>query len=358
MLYELYKSVDELLAPETLTALTGQSVKYVRCLPMEGGYSGSSLLMVEAHGDKQVRRFVLKRMSPKSDWIMDATHDHRCRSVTLWQTRLLDRLQPTINHTTLACAHDGDGWAMLMDDISTTLMMNQPYTADEVYLLLHALATVHATFWEAEELTAPELGLCGSVDLLQIFAPATGRRFAHVPSPIPQRLVEGWSALQRLVAPDVADVLDNLYTDPQPLCTALARYPATLVHGDYRGSNLGITWQATPQVVIIDWQLAGYNAATIDLAWFLSTPTVLESPVATDVATEYYRRQLAKQLGTRFDESQWLPLLALGQLANVLRSACPKAGAIVNSTDEAFLATQRRALQSYQLQVRTALQWL
>jgi hypothetical protein len=358
MSHELYASVDELLAPETLTALMGKPAKYVRCLPMEGGFSGSSLLAVEANGDKRISRFVLKRMSVQADWIMDATNDHHCRSVTLWQNRLLDQLQPTINHTTLACAHDGDGWAMLMDDISATLMPNQPYTVDQVYLLLQALARVHATFWEAAELTAPELGLCGSVDLLQIFAPATGRRFAHVPSPIPQRLVEGWSALQRLVAPDVTDVLENLYTDPQPLCAALARYPATLVHGDYRGSNLGIAWQTTPQAVIIDWQLAGYSAATIDLAWFLSTPTVLESPVATEVATEYYRQQLAEQLGTRFDESRWQPLLALGQLANVLRSACPKAWSIVNIADEAFQATQRRALAIYSEQVRAALRWL
>jgi len=49
---------------------------------------------------------------------------------------------------------------------------------------------------------------------------------------------------------------------------------------------------------------------------------------------------------------------ALGQLANVLRSACPKAGSIVNSADEAFQATQRRTLAIYGEQVRAALRWL
>ena len=358
MLYHLYASVDELLAPETLTALTGDRVMYVRCLPMEGGFSGSALLTIEATTEHGAKRLVLKRMSRQQDWIMDATNDHCCRSVALWQSGLLDRLHPTIVHATLACARDGDGWAMLMDDISTTLMTNEPYTVDQVYCLLNALATVHATFWEAAALTEPKLGLCTSTDLIQVFSPATGRRFVNVPSPIPQRLVEGWSALQSMVAPDVTEALNNLYMDPQPLCAALARYPATLVHGDYRGSNLGIGWQTAPQVVIIDWQLAGYNAATIDLAWFLSTPNVLLAPVSTVAATAYYRQRLAEQLGTRFDESCWQPLLALGQLVNVLRSACPKAGAIVKSTDELFLATQRRALETYSEQVRTALPWL
>ena len=358
MTYALYASVDELLAPETLTALTGQPVKHVRCLPMESGFSGSALLMVEANGGQGSRRFVLKRMSRQRDWIMEATHDHCCRSVTLWQAGLLDRLQPTINHAILACAHDGDGWAMLMDDVSTTLLTHQPFTVDQVYLLLHALATVHAIFWAVVELTEPELGLCASTDLIQIFSPATGRRFASVPSPIPQRLVEGWRALQEIAAPDVVDVLNNLYTNPQPLCDALARYPATLVHGDYRSQNLGLAQQAAPQAVILDWQLAGYGAATIDLAWFLSTPNVLLSPVAPDVATAYYRQQLVEQLGTRFDEGCWQPLLTLGRLVNVLRSACPKAWSVVNTADEAMQATQRRALETYSEQVRAALQWL
>lgn len=358
MLHHLYASVDELLAPETLTTLTRERVKYVHCLPMEGGFSGSALLTIEANTEQGSKRLILKRMSRQQDWIMDATNDQRCRSVTLWQRGLLDRLHPTAVHATLACARDGDGWAMLMDDISIALMTDEPYTVDQVYCLLNALATVHATFWEAAELTEAKLGLCTSTDLIQIFSPATGRRFAHVPSPIPQRLVEGWSALQRLVPPDVTEVLNDLYTDPQPLCAALARYPATLVHGDYRAQNLGIAWQAAPQAVIIDWQLAGYSAATIDLAWFLATPNVLLAPVTAAVATAYYRQRLAEQLGTRFDESCWLPMVALGQLVNVLRSACPKAASVVKSTDELFQATQRRALETYSEQVRAALPWL
>jgi len=358
MTYESYASVDELLAPETLTALTGEPVKYVRCLPMEGGFSGSSLLNVEANGDKRAECFVLKRMSVKRDWVMDATHDHRCRSVTLWQTGLLHRLQPTVAHATLACARDGDGWAMLMDDISTALMANEPFTGRQVYFLLDSLATLHATFWEAAELTDPKLGVCTTKALLQLFSPTMAHQFPGTTSPLPQRIIEGWPALQKVVAPDVADVLSKLCADPQPLCAALARYPATLVHGDYRYANLGLVVEPATQAILIDWQLAGYSAATIDLAWFLATPNVLNSPVATDVATEYYRQRLAEQLGERFNESCWQPLLALGQLANVLRSAWSKAWSVANSKDEAFQATQRRALERYQAEVRAALPWL
>lgn len=358
MTHKLYASVDELLAPETLTALTGQLVKDVRCLPMDAGLSGSALFTVEADGDQGNKRLVLKRMLPKSDWVMTATNDQRCRAVALWQARLLDRLHSPILYATFACAYDGDGWAMLMDDVSGTLMTNQPFTADQVYFFLQTLAALHATFWEAAELSAPELGLCTTLDLLQVLSPVTAPRFLNTASPVPQWLIEGWPALQQIVPPDVVAVLSNLYNDPQPLCTALARYPATLVHGDYRYANLGILRQTAPQAVILDWQLAGHSAATVDLAWFLSTPNVLRSPVAKDAAIAYYRQQLVERLGEHFNENCWQPLLALGQLVNVLRSACTKARTVVITTDETMRATQRRALEIYSEQVRAALRWL
>ncbi|MEZ4867610.1 MAG: phosphotransferase [Caldilineaceae bacterium] len=357
MKYKLYASLDGLLAPETITKLTGESVKYVRCLPMEGGFSGSSLLRIEASGEKSARRFVLKRMALQ-DWIMDASNDQDCRSVTLWQSGLLDRLQPTIRHAILGCAYDGDEWALLMDDVGATLLPELPYSADQIYFLLDALATLHATFWEAPELTDSELGLCTSEGILQTFTPTTGRRFADVSSPIPKLLAKGWPLLQELVAPDVVDVLDRLYTDFQPLCKALARYPMTLVHSDFRGPNLGIAWQPSPQTILFDWQLAGYSAATIDLTWFYSTPNVLFSPVTLDDATEYYRQRLAEQLGMRFNHDWWQPLLALGQLVNVLRRACLKAHSAVHHADEANRIMDRKVLDIYSEQVRAAVQWL
>ncbi|MCB0111356.1 MAG: phosphotransferase [Caldilineaceae bacterium] len=358
MAHKLYHSVDELLAPETLTKLTGSQIKYVRCMPMEGGLSGSSLLRIEADCANGTNRFVLKRMASQRDWIMAASNDQRCRSVTLWQSGLLDRLQPTFSHTILACARDDAGWALLMEDVSSTLVPEEPLTNNQLYLLLYSLASLHATFWEATALTDPELGLCSTEQLLQVFTPATGHRFADVASPIPKLLFEGWYLLQDLVAPDVVDVLDSLYTNSQPLCDALARYPMTLVHGDFRGPNLGITWQPTPQTILFDWQLAGYSAATIDLAWFFSTPNVLFSPVTWDDAAAYYRQRLAAQLGMRFDNDWWQPLLALGQLVNVLRRGSLKARSAAYHTNEAYRVMDRKVLDLYSGQVRAAVQWL
>ena len=74
--------------------------------------------------------------------------DHHCRSVGLWQYGILDQLQPTVDHAILSCARDGDGWAILMRDLSPNLL-GQVARETEIKFFLDTLATIHATFWEA-----------------------------------------------------------------------------------------------------------------------------------------------------------------------------------------------------------------
>jgi aminoglycoside/choline kinase family phosphotransferase len=161
-----------------------------------------------------------------------------------------------------------------------------------------------------------------------------------------------------MVDPDVVGLLQQLVLDPQPLCAALARYPKTLVHGDYRGMNAGIRWQNPPQVVLLDWQLAGCGAATIDLAWFINQPRVRLSPVTTEAGIAYYRQRLAEQLGSRFDGESWEPLLNLGLLANILRMGCFTAWFILHSEDETEPPILRKTLHLFNQQARMASKWL
>jgi hypothetical protein len=358
MLYHLYDSVDELLAPETLTRLIGQPVQYVRCLPKSGGFSGSHLLTVETNNGATNGRFVLKRMASQWDWLMNSTADRHCRSVTLWQAGFLDQLQPSIDHAILACACDGDGWAILMRDVTPTLLGERIFTAKEVYCSLDAMAVLHATFWDMPGLEEPTLGLCDTLGIVRTFSPEIARRIPSTTSILPKASCEGWELLQVMVDPDVVGLLQQLVLDPQPLCAALARYPKTLVHGDYRGMNAGIRWQNPPQVVLLDWQLAGCGAATIDLAWFINQPRVRLSPVTTEAGIAYYRQRLAEQLGSRFDGESWEPLLNLGLLANILRMGCFTAWFILHSEDETEPPILRKTLHLFNQQARMASKWL
>jgi hypothetical protein len=53
------------------------------------------------------------------------------------------------------------------------------------------------------------------------------------------RVRRGWELLETLDAPDVATALGELHRNPTPLVNALARFPATLVHGDPKRANVG-----------------------------------------------------------------------------------------------------------------------
>jgi hypothetical protein len=77
------------------------------------GLAGGQLSYV----DTDTGRFVLKKMSINSDWIMQTSDDRLCRSVMLWQYGFLDRLRPHLEYKILACAHDGASWTILMEDL-------------------------------------------------------------------------------------------------------------------------------------------------------------------------------------------------------------------------------------------------
>lgn len=94
--YMLFDSVEQMLAPKTLSGLLSRPITRVDCQPMNdhSGLAGGRLEYVDTDNG----RFVLKRMSITSDWIMFSSNDQLCRSVTIWQYGLLDQLLPHLEH--------------------------------------------------------------------------------------------------------------------------------------------------------------------------------------------------------------------------------------------------------------------
>jgi len=357
--YILYASVEEMLAPETLSRLLQTPVKDVQFRSFAGeiGFSSSRLLTVET-GPGADDRFVLKRMKMANDWTMRASADDLCRSVTLWQHGLLDQLRPAVEHATIACCHDEDGWAILMRDVSVGLFRHDhAFGPQTIYCLLDGLAAMHARFWQAPELRDPALGLCDSAGLLQMFSPLMVAQLDDITTKHPQMLTRGWQILQESVAPDVAAILAQLMADPQPLLTVLDTQPWTLVHGNLQYGNMALLPGGRPQPVFFDWQTAGYSSAIIDLAWLLDKTQVALSPLAQEVAIEYYRAKLATHLGARFDQVPWLPMLEVGWLAHILRWGCFTAWFSVHSNHESHSATSRARLHTFNDRVRVAMQW-
>jgi hypothetical protein len=319
MIHPLYNSLEEMLAPDMLSVLEGRPVNYVRCLPFStnDSASGSAFLKVETNGGSGTK-YIVKRTSLAGDWVMRATEDFLCRSVRLWQYGLLDRLPPSIDHSIVACAQDGEGWAMLMRDVSAGLAPFGRFSQELNELLLAALAQLHGTFWQMPELNDPRLGLCSLRHLYTFLSPQTSCREAGGPDSIQELSLKGWELFKTLVAEDVVGIIQSLLDDPQPLCDALDRYPHTLLHGDCRHTNLAALPGGRGQAVLLDWQFAAVAPPAVDLASYLACNSAF-LPIRKEAAIEFYRRQLAQGLGERYDDCWWRPQLELGLLGGFLQ---------------------------------------
>jgi hypothetical protein len=374
--HALFPSLDDMLAPEALSVLVGQQITDVRRLPFSAettSASGNCFLTVETNGG-QGPRYIVKRVSLAWDWIMHASGDCQAREVRVWQLGLLDWLPDATLHTVVACAQDGDGWAILMRDVSAALFgyTDRPFRVAEVETILDAMAALHARFWQEPCLDNPALGLCPAQRLYTCLGPRVG----YGPEPQPaeiaaadtgtepslnvrsRRLIgDGWRLLEAAVEPDVAGVVRALLEDPQPLCDALARYPWTLVHGDMRAANLGIDRDRLTRLVVIDWQFASRMPPAVDLAWFIGSCFV-HLPITVEAAIRHYRQRLAYHLGDRFSEERWQPQLELSLLGQFLRHAWFDLYNSVRGETEAERAFRRSKLALLSAWVRGGVQWL
>lgn len=335
--HEPFANVEELLAPGTLGTLAKQTITSARRLPLTAGHaaSGSHLLAIETN-DGKGPRFVLKCISPAWDWIMRATDDCVGREALAWTSGLLDRVPPEIAHPIIACAADGNGWAILMRDVSDALFpphdpyLGVPIPAAADASVLDALAAMHVAFWDEPEAADPAQGFCSPVARYRAFSPETGRREAGSSDVYPRIIREGWDLLPSLIDPALADLIAGLADDPGPLTAAIARYPQTVVHGDPRPPNLGLLRDrsAATRLLLLDWQFVGPGAPATDLAWFLYTSDP-GRPGVQNAVIACYRECLASRLGSRFNEAWWRPQLELSLLGQTLRCAQDMAWASV-----------------------------
>jgi hypothetical protein len=100
-----------------------------------------------------------------------------------------------------------------------------------------------------------------------MFAPAfhapSGMPGAH---PLAARIVEGWDLFARHVDHEVARAVFGVHRDPARLGRRLARFSPTLLHGDAKLENLGLSQDG---LVAIDWgELTGFGPREVDVAWF------------------------------------------------------------------------------------------
>jgi hypothetical protein len=359
MARDLYASVDELLSAQTLSTLLGRPVTDVRSAPFltTDSKSGSRFLRVELDGGAGPR-YVLKRVSARWDWIMRATDDDRGRPAISWQTGLVDRVPPEVVHGMVACARDEDGWAILMEDFGEHLIPpgDDPIGVDENVRILDALAAFHAAFWGQPDLADPSLGFCRLDAWYRELGPATARREEHGPDPVPP-LGEGWALLESAIDPGLAREIIALAEDPRPLCDALARFPQTVTHRDWKLGNLGLLPGPHGPVILLDWAVVGASPPAADLGWYLAINSA-RLPVSKEETLACYRQALERRIGGRFDAGWWQPQEDLCVLGGFVQFAWEKAlGAMRGGTRE-VRSREQAELDWWVARARTGLRLL
>lgn len=304
--------------------------------PLVGGFAATSGTLLERVVLADGRTVIAKWMSPATDIWMRALGDDG-RIQRLWTSGVLAKLPPSVDHATLGVEPFDRGWLHVMRDVGVTLMpMTRPATRDEWRRIVAGARAMHETF-RGVRLD----GLCPLADRLGAFMWMEARP-SLAPSSVGGTYARGWELFPEMVPDDISQRVYALRQDPTALLDALATCEATLIHGDFRKANTGLTPEA---LVIVDWGTFTGNAAPwLDIANFLGRATIdgtLDEHIE-DVRTIY---------GSWFDDREF----GLALIFAFLECAPGRLFAVERATSDAQRATMRIFLDQWIARMRIEL---
>ena len=201
-------------------------------------------------------------MGGTADWLGRVTRD-RGRTALLWEAGAFARMPTELDHGIEAVIPDEAGWWVLMRDVSASFLGDERrLSRAESRRILAAAAAMHATFAG----DAPD-GVAALADRLGMSALPVAERERESTDLLPKQIEAAWDAFAAAAPEDVATEVMSAVRDPGPLAVALLEASApTLLHGDLRDDNLGLTPDG---IVAIDWDLATAGPPSVELAWYL-----------------------------------------------------------------------------------------
>ncbi len=281
------------------------------------GFSGARLSSIVQAGE----RYVLKRMRYADDWIMRVTNDVACREAQFAASSLPERLPPGLTVPTLGAARDGDGYALLMRDVSHALLPESGIVSSATMdAVLQRLAEMHAAFWDDPLSDAPVDWLDANLRSMML-SPSTGHMLVEEGNDF--GMARGWEMFERFATPDAARTTRALFEDAAPLNALLASLPRTLIHGDAKLANMAP--EADGTLWLLDWALVSHAPVAFELAWFL-TVNSSRLPWPLDGTIERYAGHLERALGReRFVLADWPRQQAAIALSGLLLGGWMKA---------------------------------
>jgi hypothetical protein len=219
-------------------------------------------------------RVVVKRFDPSVDLVMQLSGDTRGREVELFQSGLLDRLPPKVQHSIIAGWYDDDGLGVLvMRDLGTgVLTWNDTISAAQARTMFEGFAALHDAFRGA-----PPLGLMELGDIVGLFEPRRLQPYAG--AALVDHALRGWEYWLEVAPGEVGERVLALALDTTPLVEACAQFPATLLHGDLATVNMAFEPDRPGSLTLIDWGLAAAGPAELDVGRLIAGCAQLFGPL-------------------------------------------------------------------------------
>lgn len=317
------------MAPSILEGATNR-----RPFVGEGGRTGATFESALLADGTPV---VIKHIRP-DDWLV-VTMGGVSHLYDVWRSGALKRVPSRIDHAMIDMEELDDGWVAIMRDVSDSVLTEgQVLSRDENCRVLEAVDALHAEFWGED---------VAGVTLYDHYAAMTPKRSQvaeHLDTPIPGLIRRGWELFGDVAPRDVSDALRVLLDEPAPLVREMEKHPQTLIHGDLRLHNMGMT---PDRVVLLDWEVVGKGPPATEFAWYLIISASRIDATREEIISDY--RSVA---GDRFEARAW-DLACIGAM---LRLGWNKAIDIVENPDPAIRAQERADLDWWVGRVRAALE--
>jgi hypothetical protein len=262
----------------------------------------------------------------------------------MWNRGLFERIPPVIEHATVTVeeADDADdGWSVFMRDVSDSLVPpDRVLDRASVRRVLAAVADLHLEFWGER---FPDL--CGLEDRYMLLSPETARREQQRGGGAGETISRCWDVFSELAPKDVATAILTIADRPVLLAEQLDKCEPTLIHGDVRLSNLGLS---DDQVVLIDWgERTGTAPAAVELASFM-----IFDAERLDISRDEMIAEFRNLYGDRFDETA----LQLALIGGMVQLGCHCVLGMVLGGGEAERAKAMSELDWWTKTVATALE--
>lgn len=279
---------------------------------------------------------VIKHVTP-NDWLVRATEDSE-RLFRMWRDGIFARVPEPIDHAMVAVERYEEGVILVMRDLSQAFLGDdRVLSREENRRVIAAVDGLHKEFW-GEHIE----GLLSLYDHYSLLTPKRMVPFEDVP--ILKLMLRGWDLFEEVAPSDVTFAMRTLLEDPEPFVRELGARPQTLIHGDLRLHNMGLT---DDRVVLFDWEISGMAPPAVEFAWYLIISASRIEATREQVLDDY--REIS---GERFDPHA----LELALIGALMWLGWNKALDIVENPDPAIRAQERADLDWWIARVREALQ--